>query len=111
MAPKENETTEEHVKKCLARSNADSVFRRWVSVGNGELGIRMNWVTSILAVIITWGFAVICLVDKVCSDPRRTNPPADKPAITRATAHEPHLARARARLFTAPSITHSPATM
>jgi len=57
--------TEEHVKKVLERSPWHAVSKRWVSCGTGNfLAMRMNYVSSILAILLTWGFAIWCIADK-----------------------------------------------
>jgi len=57
-------TTEAQVKCMLDRSPLNKCLRKWVSFGNATCGVKLNWVTSILAVMMTWGFAIICLADK-----------------------------------------------
>jgi choline-glycine betaine transporter len=56
------EDNEELVKATLARSPFNNVVRRWVSCGtNNWVSMRFNWVTSMFAVIILWGFAIACM--------------------------------------------------
>lgn len=57
-------TTEAQVKCMLDRSPLNKCLRKWVSFGNACCGVKLNWITSILAVLLTWGFAIICLADK-----------------------------------------------
>jgi choline-glycine betaine transporter len=55
---------EEQVKKMLGRSPADKVLHRWISCGSGVIGaIRLNWVSSLMAIVILWGFAITCIED------------------------------------------------
>jgi choline-glycine betaine transporter len=57
-------TTESQVKCMLDRSPLNKYLHKWVSFGNSICGVKLNWVTSLLAVVLTWGFAIICLADK-----------------------------------------------
>jgi len=57
-------TNEAQVKCMLDRSPLNKCLRKWVSFGNSCCGVKLNWITSILAVMLTWGFAIICLADK-----------------------------------------------
>ena len=54
---------EAQVKKMLDRSPYGVKFCRWVQIGGNCCGVRMNWVASLLATIITWGFALITIAD------------------------------------------------
>lgn len=55
--------SEETVKLSLALSSFDSVVPRWLSFGHPTWGLRINWVCSLLAIIILWGFGIWCIVD------------------------------------------------
>jgi choline-glycine betaine transporter len=57
----DNET---QVTACLNRSPVGKCLKRWLSCGKGKfLAIRMNWVSSLMAVAILWGFAIAVIVD------------------------------------------------
>jgi len=56
-----NSFNEKQVTEMLNRSKIGSMCKRWISCGSSTCGIRMNWITSFLAVVLTWGFAIICL--------------------------------------------------
>jgi choline-glycine betaine transporter len=56
---------EEQVKKMLSRSPLNACLRRWLSCGKGVVcAIKMNWLTSIMATAITWGFAAMSIDDE-----------------------------------------------
>mmetsp|Transcript_22047 Transcript_22047/g.56275 ORF Transcript_22047/g.56275 Transcript_22047/m.56275 type:complete len:1013 (-) Transcript_22047:54-3092(-) len=61
MSGPENDFNEQQVKATLARSPADAVLHRWVSIGGNLCGVRLNWVTTLIAIGMTWGFALACL--------------------------------------------------
>jgi choline-glycine betaine transporter len=55
----EHDFNEAQVKASLGRSPLDKTLRRWVSCGEGKIfAVRLNWITWIMAVAITWGFAI-----------------------------------------------------
>jgi len=57
------ECSEAQVKAMLARSPAGTKLKRWVSCGKGAVAaIRLNWVSSLMAIIILWGFSIACIV-------------------------------------------------
>ena len=67
--PKMSDFNEQQVIAMLGRSPSNSVVRRWVSkgisVGKGyTLNIKLNWVVSAIAILITWGFSILTLADK-----------------------------------------------
>jgi choline-glycine betaine transporter len=56
-----NDWNEEQVKAMLSRSRFKC---RFLQLGEGSIAaVRMNWVTFLLATILTWGFAVWGLAD------------------------------------------------
>jgi choline-glycine betaine transporter len=56
--------TEAQVKAMLDRSPMNKCLNRWLSCGNSVIcGIKMNWLSSAFATIITWGFAIACMAD------------------------------------------------
>ena len=55
--------SEESVKFTLGLSSFNSICPRWVSVGPARWGLRMNWVCSLLAIIVLWGFGIWCIAD------------------------------------------------
>lgn len=55
--------SEAKVKASLRLSSFDSVVPRWISIGSEKWGIRMNWLTSALAIIVLWGFSIWGMTD------------------------------------------------
>ena len=53
---------EAQVKAMLARGACGSC--KFIDCGNIYLGVKLNWVTSVMAIFITWGFAIWCLSDE-----------------------------------------------
>ena len=61
--------TEEQVEAMLARSPLGAKLGRWISVGQGtQAAVRLNWVASLMAVVILWGFAIACIVSEQAAD-------------------------------------------
>lgn len=55
--------TEEQIKCMLDRSASNKIFNRWLSCGNTLVGIKMNWISSLLALVVLWTFAITCIAD------------------------------------------------
>jgi len=55
--------SEESVKFSLGLSSFNHVVPRWLSVGPASWGLRVNWLCSLLAIIVLWGFGVWCIAD------------------------------------------------
>ena len=53
---------EAQVVACLNRSPVGVKLKRWLSFGSGKIAaIRMNWISSLMAFAILWGFAIAVL--------------------------------------------------
>jgi len=56
------ECSEAQVKAMLARSPFGAKMKRWVSCGKGTMAaMRFNWLSSLMAICILWGFAIACI--------------------------------------------------
>mmetsp|Transcript_3757 Transcript_3757/g.11598 ORF Transcript_3757/g.11598 Transcript_3757/m.11598 type:complete len:986 (+) Transcript_3757:94-3051(+) len=59
----EHDSSEEAVQFSLSLSSFDKICPRWISLGHKTWGLRLNWVCSLLAIIVLWGFGIWCIAD------------------------------------------------
>jgi len=51
------------VKSSLSLSAFEKAVPRWLAIGTKTWGLRINWVCSLLAIIVLWGFGIWCIAD------------------------------------------------